>query len=160
MARAMLAAILAITAVLASCAEEGSEEPIDTSGPPPIDVAGVTTASGLQIFEIFVGEGEEVRPGDAAAIHFAGWLENGVQFDTSLEDDGEPFPFVLGRSQVIAGWDEGIVGMKPGGVRRLIVPPELGYGAQGSGNVPPNAVLTYDIELVAFGRATERTPTP
>ena len=160
MIRAMLVAILAITAVLASCADEGSEEPLDTSGPPPIDVESVTTASGLQIFDVIIGEGEEVRAGDAAAIHFAGWLESGVQFDTSLDDEGEPFTFVLGRGQVIAGWDEGIVGMKPGGVRRLIVPPVLGYGARGSDNVPPNAVLTYDIELVAFGRATGETPTP
>ena len=108
---------------------------------------------------MIIGEGEEVRAGDAAAINFTGWLESGVQFDTSL-DDGELLTFGLGRGQVIAGWDEGIVGMKPGSVRRLIVPPELGYGALGSENVPPNAVLTYDIELVAFGRATEETPTP
>ncbi len=160
MVRAMLVAILAITAVLVSCADEGNEVPLDTSGPPPIDVEGVTTPSGLQIFDVIIGDGEEVRPGDAAAIHFAGWLESGVRFDTSLEDEGEPFPFVLGLGQVVAGWDEGIVGMKPGGVRRLIVPPELGYGAQGSDDVPPNAVLTYDIELVAFGRATGGTSTP
>lgn len=159
MVRAMLVAILAVTVVLAACSDDGSEEPLDTSGPPPIDVEGLTTASGLQIFEVFVGEGEEVRAGDAAAVHYAGWLESGVQFDTSL-DDGEPFAFGLGGGQVIAGWDEGIVGMKPGGIRRLIVPPELGYGAQGSDNVPPNAVLTYDIELIAFGRAVEKTPTP
>ena len=145
--------------VLVACSDEGSEEPDDTNGPPPIDVEGVTTASGLQIYDVIIGEGEEVRAGDAAAINFTGWLESGVQFDTSL-DDGELLTFGLGRGQVIAGWDEGIVGMKPGSVRRLIVPPELGYGALGSENVPPNAVLTYDIELVAFGRATEETPTP
>ncbi|MCH8950312.1 MAG: FKBP-type peptidyl-prolyl cis-trans isomerase, partial [Chloroflexi bacterium] len=144
MVRATLVAILAITVVLVACADDGSEEPLDTSGPPPIEVEGVTTASGLQIFDVIIGEGEEVRAGDAAAIHYAGWLESGVQFDTSL-GDGEPFAFGLGGGQVIAGWDEGIVGMKPGGIRRLIVPPELGYGAQGSDNVPPNAVLTYDI---------------
>ena len=139
MIRAMLVAILAITAVLASCADEGSEEPLDTSGPPTIDVESVTTASGLQIFDVIIGEGEEVRAGDAAAIHFAGWLESGVQFDTSLDDDGEPFTFVLGRGQVLASWDERIIGMKPGGVRRLRVPSVLGYGAARSDHVPPNA---------------------
>ena len=66
----------------------------------------------------------------------------------------------FGRGRGGGGWDGGTVGVRPGRVRRLIVPPELGYGAKGSDNVPPNAVLTYDIELIAFGRATEKTPTP
>ncbi len=160
MVRATLVAVLAITVVLVACADDGSEEPLDTSGPPPINVDGITTASGLQIFDVFIGEGEEVRAGDAAAIYFIGWLESGLEFDALLVEDGEPFSFGLGRGQVIAGWDEGIAGMRPGSIRRLIVPPALGYGAQGADNVPPNAILTYDIELLAFGRPTGQTPTP
>ncbi len=159
----MIRLMLIITAALAfglvACSDNGDDAiptaTPDTSGPPPIDVDSVTTASGLQIFEIDPGEGEEIRPGNAAAVHYAGWLEDGTQFDTSLDGDGTPFTFALGRGQVIDGWEEGIIGMRPGSLRRLIIPPELAYGDEGFGDsIPPGATLTFDIELIALGRQT------
>jgi len=159
---ALIAAAL-LAGGLAACGGDDND-PIQTAtpttlpgtiGPPPIDVAGRTTASGLQIFDVIAGEGEAVRPGDAAAVHYAGWLEDGTLFDTSLDGDAKPFTFPLGAGQVIDGWEEGVVGMQPGSVRRLIIPPELAYGDEGFGDsIPPNAILTFDIELIAIGRPT------
>jgi peptidylprolyl isomerase len=102
-----------------------------------------------------VGEGEAVKTGNFIQVHYTGWLyENGVRgakFDSSV-DRGQPFSFTVG-SGVIAGWSEGVVGMKPGGKRELIIPPDLGYGARGAGGViPPNAVLDFEIELLKIVR--------
>ncbi len=112
----------------------------------------MTTPSGLTIADSKVGSGAEARPGNTCAMHYTGWLyENGVKgakFDSSL-DRGEPFEFGLGQGQVIKGWDEGVAGMKVGGKRTLIIPPQLGYGARGAGGViPPNATLMFDVELL------------
>ncbi len=107
-----------------------------------------TTDSGLQIEELEVGDGQTAAVGDTVRVHYTGWLEDGTQFDSSV-DRGRPFGFTIGEGQVIAGWDEGLVGMKEGGKRRLLIPPDLAYGALGAGEViPPNATLTFEVELL------------
>ncbi len=110
-----------------------------------------TTPAGLGIADVEVGAGEEAQPGKTARVHYTGWLyarnTKGRQIDTSR--DGKPFAFEIGEGKVIAGWDEGIVGMKVGGRRTLLIPPELGYGAEGAGDdIPPNTPLIFDVELV------------
>lgn len=111
----------------------------------------VTTQSGLQYEDLAVGSGETAGSGQFVTVHYTGWLTNGKKFDSSL-DRGDPFGFSLGKGQVIAGWDEGVEGMKIGGKRKLTIPPELGYGARGAGSViPPNATLVFEVELLGVG---------
>jgi FKBP-type peptidyl-prolyl cis-trans isomerase FkpA len=110
------------------------------------------TASGLQYTDTNVGTGAEATAGHKVSVHYTGWLynngEKGKKFDSSV-DRGQPFSFPLGGRQVIQGWDEGVAGMKVGGKRTLIIPPELGYGARGAGGViPANATLMFDVELL------------
>ena len=114
--------------------------------------APVVTDSGLILADTKVGTGAEAKPGKSCTMHYTGWLyENGAKgakFDSSL-DRGEPFAFRLGQGQVIKGWDEGVAGMKVGGKRTLIIPPELGYGARGAGGaIPPNATLLFEVQLL------------
>jgi FKBP-type peptidyl-prolyl cis-trans isomerase FkpA len=108
--------------------------------------------SGLKYTDTTVGTGAEATKGKKVSVHYTGWLYNdgvkGAKFDSSL-DRGQPFSFGLGAGQVIRGWDEGVAGMKIGGKRTLIIPPDLGYGARGAGGViPPNATLMFDVELL------------
>ena len=106
------------------------------------------TASGLKIIELQVGEGAEAASGQTVSVHYRGTLENGKQFDASY-DRGTPFTFPLGAGRVIKGWDEGVVGMKVGGKRKLVIPPDLAYGSRGAGGViPPNATLVFEVELL------------
>jgi FKBP-type peptidyl-prolyl cis-trans isomerase FkpA len=112
-----------------------------------------TLPSGLQYEDELVGGGPEAKAGQEVTVHYTGWLyENGVQgkkFDSS-RDRNDPFAFSLGAGMVIKGWDEGVAGMKVGGKRTLVIPPQLGYGARGAGGViPPNATLKFDVELLA-----------
>ena len=110
----------------------------------------VTTASGLVIEEVLVGEGAEALAGQTVSVHYTGWLTNGTKFDSS-KDRNEPFEFPLGARHVIAGWDEGVQGMKIGGTRKLTIPAALGYGARGAGGViPPNATLVFEVELLGL----------
>lgn len=110
-----------------------------------------TTASGLIFEDIIVGEGDEARRGHSVLVHYTGWLTDGRKFDSS-KDRSEPFEFHLGGREVIAGWDEGVAGMRIGGTRKLTIPPELGYGARGAGGtIPPNATLLFEVELLALG---------
>ena len=112
-----------------------------------------TTPSGLQIEELALGAGDPAAFGKDVLVHYTGWLssadgEPGSQFDSS-HDRHQPFGFALGQGSVIAGWEEGVVGMRVGGKRRLIIPPALGYGEFGAGDViPPNATLIFDVELL------------
>ena len=111
-----------------------------------------TTASGLQYEDTTVGHGAEAQPGQHVHVHYTGWLydneQQGAKFDSS-RDRNDPFAFSLGAGMVIKGWDEGVAGMKIGGKRTLIIPPQLGYGARGAGGViPPNATLKFDVELL------------
>lgn len=110
----------------------------------------VTTSSGLKYTELKVGTGATPKTGQTVSVHYTGTLENGTKFDSS-RDRGVPFEFPIGTGQVIKGWDEGISTMKVGGRRQLIIPPSLGYGAQGAGGViPPNATLIFDVELLGI----------
>ena len=117
-------------------------------GPPPLPSEPTFTDSGLGIIDIETGTGETPEAGQTLVVHYTGWVsEDGSKFDSSL-DRGTPFEFALGAGQVIAGWDEGLATMKVGGKRRLIIPAELAYGEQGAPpSIPPNAELTFDIEL-------------
>ncbi len=111
-------------------------------------MAIITTPSGLGIEDITVGTGEPAKSGQYALVHYTGWLESGKKFDSS-KDRNEPFQFPLGMGHVIKGWDEGVEGMQPGGVRKLTIPASLGYGARGAGGViPPNATLLFEVELL------------
>jgi FKBP-type peptidyl-prolyl cis-trans isomerase FkpA len=113
-------------------------------------MAEITTASGLVYEDTVVGEGAEAVAGNYVSVHYTGWLTNGKKFDSSKDRD-EPFEFPLAQRHVIAGWDEGVQGMKVGGTRKLTIPPELGYGARGAGGViPPNATLVFEVELLAI----------
>lgn len=107
------------------------------------------TDSGLKYEDQVVGEGQAATgAGQIVSVHYTGWLEDGKKFDSS-RDRGEPFNFPLGEGKVIPGWDQGIVGMKVGGKRRLTIPPHLGYGNTGAGGViPPNATLIFEVELL------------
>ncbi len=108
----------------------------------------VTTASGLKYVDIVVGTGDSPAVGNVLYVHYTGTLENGKKFDSSL-DRNKHFEFMIGIGDVIKGWDEGIMTMKVGGKRKLIIPPNLGYGERGAGKViPPNATLLFDIELL------------
>jgi FKBP-type peptidyl-prolyl cis-trans isomerase FkpA len=109
-----------------------------------------TTASGLIIEDLVVGSGDEAKAGVHVSVHYTGWLTDGSKFDSS-KDRNEPFEFPLGARHVIAGWDEGVQGMKVGGTRKLTIPPNLGYGARGAGGViPPNATLVFEVELLGL----------
>ena len=115
----------------------------------------ITTSSGLQYDDSVIGSGDSARAGQQVQVHYTGWLHDaappdgrGRKFDSS-KDRGQPFAFGLGAGQVIAGWDEGVQGMKVGGTRVLLIPPQLGYGARGAGGViPPHATLVFEVELL------------
>jgi FKBP-type peptidyl-prolyl cis-trans isomerase len=108
----------------------------------------ITTDSGLKYTDIVVGKGMSPTKGKQVTVHYTGTLENGTKFDSSV-DRKQPFKFMIGVGQVIKGWDEGVMSMKVGGKRKLVIPSNLGYGARGAGGViPPNATLLFDVELL------------
>jgi FKBP-type peptidyl-prolyl cis-trans isomerase FkpA len=132
---------------LVGCSPPGNGQPAAPSEAP----------SELHITELAAGEGEAISAGRTAVVHYTGWLfdpaaedRKGTKFDSSV-DRGQPFRFPLGAGRVIAGWDQGVEGMRVGQQRRLIIPPELGYGSRGAGGViPPNATLVFDVELLGI----------
>lgn len=108
----------------------------------------IKTTSGLKYIDEVIGTGLTPKRGQTVKVHYTGWLENGKKFDSSV-DRGEPFEFTLGIGEVIKGWDEGVSTMKVGTKRKLIIPPQLGYGDHGAGSaIPPNATLIFDVELL------------
>ena len=146
MRRLQRAIVLVICAVSAACGGNGSSNPTSPSG------ANVSYSQ----TDLRVGTGAEAQTGRAVTVNYTGWLydasrpeSKGTQFDSSLSPGRTPFTFTPGAGQVIGGWDRGVPGMRVGGQRRLIVPPELGYGSRGQGPIPPNAALVFDIELLS-----------
>lgn len=118
---------------------------------PEVDLPAMTqSASGLYLLDLDVGEGEEAVPQQTVTVHYTGWFLDGEKFDSSV-DRGETYSFRLGAGGVIAGWDEGVAGMRIGGKRRLVIPPELAYGAAGRSGIPPNSTLVFDVELFGVG---------
>jgi FKBP-type peptidyl-prolyl cis-trans isomerase len=125
------------------------KQPATTAGNKMTDNT-ITTPSGLKYIELKEGDGTTPKTGQTVEVHYTGTLENGTKFDSS-RDRNTPFKFKLGVGQVIKGWDEGVGTMKVGGNRKLIIPPDLGYGARGAGGViPPNATLIFDVELLGI----------
>ena len=144
----------ALAGIVVALAIAGCASTNDTSFTQSQPLPNMTTApSGLQYADTVPGNGRAPRRGQTAVVHYTGWLyvnnAKGAKFDSSV-DKGKPFEFKVGQGQVIKGWDEGVITMKTGGKRTLIIPAELGYGAQGSPpDIPPNATLIFDVELIA-----------
>lgn len=123
----------------------------DFTPPSPVSVDAdgtATMASGLKYRDIVEGTGESPRPGKLVTVHYTGTFTNGEKFNSSV-DTGIPYTFPIGRGRVIKGWDEGIMTMKVGGKRKLIIPPDLAYGATGREGIPPNATLLFEVELLS-----------
>jgi FKBP-type peptidyl-prolyl cis-trans isomerase len=112
----------------------------------------ITTPSGLKYKDKKVGKGPAVMVGNTVLVHYKGWLDSGKVFDTSKKPGREPFSFTVGQGQVIKGWEQGLIGMQPGGVRELTIPAELGYGDQDMGQIPPNSTLHFEIELLQIAK--------
>ncbi len=144
------ATLIATATLLASCGDDitGPQaiEDVEFAASLQINLAAMTrTASGLYYEDIEAGSGDPAAAGQEVTVAYTGWLIDGNVFD-----DGE-FSFRLGAGQVVAGFDEGVTGMRLGGVRRIVVPPELGYGSRGSGPVPPDAIMIFRIKLLEIG---------
>lgn len=143
-------AMCAMSLLVAACGKEESPKPAPVA-------AAVAPPTELQKVDVVKGAGEGISQGQVAVVHYTGWLfdataaqQKGNKFDSS-RDRGEPFKFAIGAGQVIRGWDEGVQGMQPGGQRRLVIPPDFGYGDRGAGNaIPPGATLVFDVELLAI----------
>ncbi len=141
--------LLLVAVTIPACSQKetksGGEQPVAGQTAP----AGmVTTPSGLAYQDLVAGSGPTPTAGKLVRVHYTGWLQNGTKFDSS-QDSGQPFEFPIGAGQVIPGWDEGVMTMKVGGKRKLVIPPQLGYGAAGAGSdIPPNATLIFEVILL------------
>lgn len=146
---ASLLALAAVLVVAQTATNKTTPAAPNTNAPAKVTGDGVKTASGLQYWDIKLGTGDVAKQGNHVRVHYTGWLTTGKKFDSSV-DAGKPFDFRLGNGEVIKGWDEGVAGMKVGGKRQLRIPPELGYGANGTpgGPIPPNATLIFDVQLL------------
>lgn len=140
----LVMSVAAPTWALSRASDNPQLQMSETEGDP------ITTESGLQYFDLRVGDGEQPQSGQTVSVNYVGRLEDGTIFDSSYKRD-QPFNFTLGVGQVIRGWDEGVGSMRVNGKRKLIIPPDLAYGSRGAGGViPPNATLEFEVELVAI----------
>lgn len=144
------AGAIAFATLLAGCVATG--EPAAVAVKAGESTTVFSHASGLKYSDTKVGTGPSPRTGQICVMHYTGWLyhsgKKGAKFDSSV-DRGKPFEFRIGRGDVIRGWEEGVASMKVGGKRTLIIPPDLGYGAQGAGTIPPHSTLIFEVELLA-----------
>jgi FKBP-type peptidyl-prolyl cis-trans isomerase FkpA len=153
--------LVALTVMSLAACSKSEKKPEEPAGAAPAATSAAATpdtgtpAMPLQKIELAPGSGNDIKSGQTALVHYTGWLfeasapdNKGKQFDSSV--GGEPFEFPLGAGRVIAGWDQGVVGMKVGGKRRLVIPADMAYGSRGAGNglIPPGATLVFDVELV------------
>jgi len=145
----------AVTMILlmASCDSSSDNNTEDPDEPPiPRTVSAddfSDLGDGLKYYDFTVGTGETAKDGDLVSVHYSGWLTNNTLFDSSYPRE-QPIQFRLGTGRVIQGWDRGLVGMQIGGERQLVIPPELGYGSQGQGPIPPNSTLIFEVQLVSI----------
>lgn len=153
MRRMIFACVGLAMAIVLGCSQ-ASHEAVPTTPKaveaekPAAEKAEQTAASGLKITDVVEGTGAVAESGKMVSVHYRGTLTDGKEFDAS-RPRGEPFTFELGAGNVIRGWDEGVKGMKVGGKRKLVIPPEMAYGEQGAGGViPPNATLEFEVELL------------
>jgi peptidylprolyl isomerase len=139
--------VLVLAAAFALAQNKSAAKAPAAGGPTKVTGEGTKTSSGLQYWDIKPGTGRTADKGNTVRVHYTGWLTSGKKFDSSV--GGQPFQFRIGAHQVIAGWEEGVTGMKVGGKRQLRIPPDLAYGKEGyPGAIPPNATLVFDIELL------------
>lgn len=164
--RTLLSTLTLLSSVFVLSACEGSDG-VDRSDLPPenrvaeryhvsldVDLEAMTRRpNGLFYQDLAVGEGARVDSGDVVRVHYTGWLPNGNVFDSSR--DGDPFEVAIGYGRVIDGWDQGVVGMREGGQRRLVIPPGLGYGDRARGPIPSSSTLVFDVELVELQNRVE-----
>jgi FKBP-type peptidyl-prolyl cis-trans isomerase len=140
---AITVAVLATTGALAETKSESQEKMTQLSGKEN------QVENQLEIIDTKVGDGKEAKSGHKVTVHYTGTLTNGTKFDSS-KDRNQPFTFTLGAGNVIKGWDEGVQGMKPGGIRKLTIPAELGYGSRAVSSIPPNSTLVFEVELLSI----------
>ena len=140
------------TATSSAASSANSSTPAVKPAAPAAAGQEVLLAGGLKYVDLKVGDGDIAEAGLRATVHYTGWLTDGTKFDSSV-DRGQPFAFRVGGHEVISGWDEGVKGMRIGGKRKLTIPPDMGYGANGSPPViPPNSTLVFDVELLGLAR--------
>jgi len=144
--KASLFLVLLIAALVVAQAKDEKKPVPKGDGPTKVTGKPHSTSSGLQYWDIVQGTGAIAVSGMKVTVNYTGWLQNGKKFDSSIGRG--PFSFDLGAGRVIKGWDEGVAGMKVGGKRQLRIPPDLGYGARGIGDIPGYATLTFDVELL------------
>ncbi len=151
-----------------------NESPVYQSPSPGIDdfhagdgMPAITYPDGLKVIDLKKGTGAIAQTGDSVVVEYSGWLTDGTLFDSTRSRNNQPFPFTIGQGQVIAGWEEGVPGMAAGGQRKLIIPPALAYGSQGSQDpntgaqiIPPNATLVFEIELLSVQPGPSPSPSP
>ena len=144
----LIVALLLVAAVAIPACVQNEGKPANPAPNQAATAAMTKTPSGLAYKDLKVGTGLQPSAGKPVKVHYTGWLENGAKFDSSL-DRNEPFVFIIGVGEVVPGWDEGVMTMRVGGKRKLVIPPQLGYGARGAGGViPPHATLIFEVELL------------